>query len=151
MNTQQGTHTALNIPRFFLSVNVMFAPFSEIFLFLRNGKIFLLFFGDFCKLVGDRGCGIIKKIVSSLPLPGRGLLFARAKRSKRPLKERSSLRILLNDGGVYWRSDVPRLFCISTFLGVPDFCAGPRACRSACRLTRQIFRGSLWEFPRVIR
>ena len=45
-------------------------------------------------------------LILPLPLPGRGLLFARAKRSKRSLKELRSLRILLNYGGC--------LFCAST-------------------------------------
>ncbi len=40
-------------------------------------------------------------LIFALPLPGRGLLFARAKRSKRSLKELRSLRILLNDGGYF--------------------------------------------------
>ncbi len=68
-----GTHTVFTIPRFLLSVNVMFAPFPEIFLFLRKCKIFLVFFGSFCKLVGGGGYGIIDKMFLR-PLRGRGPL-----------------------------------------------------------------------------
>ena len=63
------------------------------------------FFVEECFLPPLRGGGG-SFLILPLPLPGRGLLFARAKRSKRSLKELRSLRILLHYGG--------DLFCAST-------------------------------------
>ena len=56
------------------------------------------FFVEECFLPPLRGGGG-SFLILPLPLPGRGLLFARAKRSKRSLKELRSLRILLHYGG----------------------------------------------------
>ena len=73
----------------------MFAPFPEIFLFLRKCKIFLVFFGSFCKLVGGGGYGIIDKMFLRPCGPLRFFLLSSLKIFRTaPAGRRGSLLIL---------------------------------------------------------